>query len=201
MKNKVYLILALLFLLDCILAALVFAQWTKEEPTPPAPATEQQPAEAIKTTFIAPPEPEAEPAATMDYPGLYDDAIYAAKTIYGEGSYLQPMEKAAIVWCACNRVESANPFYPDTFAEVITQPMQFQGYRPDNPVTEENLALALDVLTRWEMEKAGAEDVGRVLPADYLFFMGDLKHNYYTKEYQGSDYWDWSLPNPYEEVR
>ena len=166
------------------------------------PAPEEPPVEETMGAVVTQPipQPEPEPVITIDYPGLHDDALYAAKTIYGEGSYLQPMEKAAIVWCVCNRVDSENAFYPDTVSEVITQPMQFQGYDPDHPVTEENLALAVDVLTRWAMEKAGAEDVGRVLPADYLYFMGDLEHNHYTTEFLGTDYWDWSLPNPYEEI-
>ena len=182
-----------------ILSVLIYVLLTADEPTT---APQQPSAEAVKVAVINLPDPapEPEPEPAIDYPNLYEDAIYAAKAIFGEGSYLAPIEKAAIVWCACNRTDSESTLFPDTFSAVITQRKQFQGYRPDNPVTEENLALAIDVLTRWAMEKAGAENVGRVLPADYLYFMGDLKHNYYTTEYRGTDYWDWSIPNPYEEI-
>lgn len=59
-------------------------------------------------------------------------------------------------------------------------------------------ALVLDVLGRWEEEKQGQENVGRTLPAEYLFFWGDGWHNHFTTEFQGGDEWDWSLPNPYD---
>ena len=51
----------------------------------------------------------------------------------------------------------------------------------------------------WGAEKAGEEDVGRTLPADYLFFEGDGAENHFRKEYEKTgETWDWSLPDPYE---
>lgn len=44
-------------------------------------------------------------------------------------------------------------------------------------------ALVLDVLGRWEEEKQGQENVGRTLPAEYLFFWGDGWHNHFTTEF------------------
>ena len=41
-------------------------------------------------------------------------------------------------------------------------------------------------------------EVGRVLPADYLWFSGDGKRNHFRNAYRGGDRWDWSLPSPYE---
>ena len=42
--------------------------------------------------------------------------------------------------------------------------------------------------------------MGRTIPADYLYFEGDGKENYFRKEYQGDGaMWDWSLPDPYKE--
>lgn len=105
------------------------------------------------------------------------------------------MEKAAVVWCVLNRVDA--DLWPDTLAEVVTQPYQFAGYLPENPATEELKAIAADVLTRWEREKDGGADVGRVLPAEYFYFTGDGVRNYFRTEYKGGTVWDWSLPNPY----
>ena len=105
-------------------------------------------------------------------------------------------EKAAVVWCVLNRVDSDE--YPDTVAAVISQKNQFADYDPDYPETEEDREIAEDVLNRWLAEKDGEEDVGRVLPKEYVFFAGDGYQNYYFSEWNGDDYWDWSLPSPYD---
>lgn len=47
-------------------------------------------------------------------------------------------------------------------------------------------------------EKNGETDVGRVLPKEYTFFIGDGFENHFTDEWKSTDYWDWSLPSPYE---
>lgn len=85
----------------------------------------------------------------------------------------------------------------DTVAEVVTQPHQFAGYSPDYPATEEFKAIAADVLIRWEREKREGGEVGRVLPAEYVFFTGDGEVNHFRTEYEGGMFWDWSLKNPY----
>ena len=53
-----------------------------------------------------------------------------------------------------------------------------------------------NVLQRWEKEKAGYNDVGRILPNDYYYFRGDGRHNYFSKVQNGKT-WDWSLVSPY----
>ena len=65
-------------------------------------------------------------------------------------------------------------------------------------MTDELLGLAYDVLFRWIAEKDGEENCGRVLPAEYCYFIGDGKHNYFTAVWRGCDYWDWTLETPYE---
>lgn len=121
-----------------------------------------------------------------------------ARMIWGEArGVASDMEKAACVWCVLNRVD--DPAFPDTVAAVLTQPRQFAGYSPEYPATEELKAIAADVLTRWEEERAGAAGVGRVLPAEYLFFTGDGKRNHFRTEYRGGTVWGWSLENPYED--
>ena len=59
------------------------------------------------------------------------------------------------------------------------------------------VAIAADVLIRWEREKREGGEVGRVLPAEYVFFTGDGEVNHFRTEYEGGMFWDWSLKNPY----
>ena len=114
-----------------------------------------------------------------------------AQVVYGEAGCTSDVEKAAVAWCILNRVDS--PLFPDTIREVITAPRQFLGYSPSHPIDDHILWLVQDVLDRWW---SGSD--GRVLPADFLYFTGDGRHNYFTKEYMSGVIWDFSLPNPYK---
>ncbi len=123
-----------------------------------------------------------------------DEVELIARTIYGEARGVKSKaEQAAVAWCILNRVDAGG----GTIEEVVTAPNQFQGYSPDGEVPAEFYDLAADVLTRWHMEKAGVEDVGRTLPADYLFFIGFDGRNHFSKEWQAPDFWDWTLKSPY----
>ena len=154
------------------------------------------------------PETEAGPAipkGSSDAPvGAWTDVdeVYArmiAQVLWGECRGCSVTEQAAVAWCILNRVDSPERYFPDDVAAVIVQPSQFLGYAEDNPVTDELYRIARDVLSRWYAERAGAADVGRVLPRGYCFFRGDGKHNYFTEIWRGSDVWDWSLGTPYGE--
>lgn len=124
-----------------------------------------------------------------------NDIDMLAKLIYGEARGISSnAEKAAVVWCVLNRADA----WDMTIKEVVTAPGQFHGYW-GGKVTEEFQELAKDVLIRWELEKLGYEDVGRVLPKEYMYFFGNGKHNYFQASYQARQYWDWSLPDPYVE--
>ncbi len=122
-----------------------------------------------------------------------------AKLIWGEARGCSIMEQAAVVWCVLNRVDSDEAYYPDEIIAVVHQKNQFSGYRADNPVLQEHVALAHDVLARWEIEAACVGDVGRVLPKEYLFFDGDGEQNHFRTEYTGGEVWDWDCTNPYVE--
>lgn len=125
-------------------------------------------------------------------------AIALAKAMWGEARGCSPTEQAGVAWCVLNRVDS--PEFPDDVLSVVSQAGQFDGYDPSYPVEDGILALCEDVLARWELEKMGVGSVGRVLPADYLFFEGDGRHNYFRREYIGDGTtWDWSLASPYWE--
>lgn len=106
-------------------------------------------------------------------------------------------QKAAAMWVALNRFDAG--YKGERIADIVAAPSQFHGYAADNPVDDELLALAYDVLERWAAEKAGAADVGRVIPAEYLFFTGDGEYNHFTKEYGTGIYYTWELPDVYAE--
>ena len=118
---------------------------------------------------------------------------------YENGVCLPTPEQAAVVWCALNRVDDESGLWPDDIVAVVTQPSQFHGYDPDHPVVPEFLALAEDVLARWEIEDTCVGDVGRVLPQEYTYFSGDGRHNYFRTEWDGGTTWDWGLESPYGE--
>ncbi len=149
------------------------------------------------------PEATEEPA-TMKETIVYDtwqpneeEVEALAKLIYREARGCSTMEQAAVIWCVLNRVDSAERYFPDTILEVIKQPNQF-AYVEDTPLWPAHVSLAEDVLQRWHEEKEGVEDVGRVLPAGYVYFVGDGKHNHFSKAFRSKEYWSWELPNPYE---
>lgn len=126
------------------------------------------------------------------------DVEAIAKTLWGECRGVPyTSHKAAVVWCILNRVDEGG-YFGSSIIEVVTKPNQFVGYSHDHPIDPELKAIAEDVLMRWHMEKEGKEDVGRVLPKGYCYFVGDGKLNYFTNEWRSRNYWDWSLSNPYE---
>lgn len=123
-----------------------------------------------------------------------EDVIALAKVTYGEARGIPSLkEKAAVMWCVLNRVD----INKCSIYKMATNASVFYGYNKNNPVTDELKLLARDVLIRYYMEKAGRENVGRVLPSTYLFFCGDGKHNYFREQYNSKIYWNWSLINPY----
>lgn len=118
-----------------------------------------------------------------------------AKIVYREARGIkEDSHKAAVVWCILNRVDDG--YWGDNIVDVATYPNAF-AWVPDTPVDEELVDLVVDVITRWNQEKQGLSDVGRTLPKEYLYFTGDGSYNRFTKEWGSTDYWDWSLPDPY----
>ena len=126
--------------------------------------------------MVAVPEPSAEPEMYFSE----DDVIACARMLWGEarGCALDNQQKA--VWCVLNRVD--DPRFPDTIQGVLSQPNQFYGYSPDFPVWDELKEVALDVLTRWSLEKQGVT-VERELPNTYLWFTGYNGSNHFREEY------------------
>lgn len=155
-----------------------------------SPSPPPAPAETLRTET---PEPENEP---YEPDMLEVEAL--ARMLYGEArGVASTMEKAACVWCVLNRVD--DPRFPDTVLEVLEAPYQFAGYNASHPVLPELAALAADVLTRYHAERDGNTEAGRVLPAEYVFFTGDGQNNHFYSEWKGTDTYDWTLTNPYND--
>lgn len=91
----------------------------------PAPTLEKAERDKLDAPTAATPTPT--PA-----PYIPDEAEVEmlARLIWGEARGIpSDMHKAAVVWCVLNRVDAEG--WPDTVAEVVTQPHQFAGYSPD----------------------------------------------------------------------
>ena len=123
------------------------------------------------------------------------DAVIIAKVIYAEARGIDnQMDQAAVAWCILNRLDTG--IWGNTVKKVVTSPYQF-AWRRSAPVIDEYYEIACDVLLRWNLEKMGLEDVGRVLPKEYLYFTGRNGKNYFRDEYEGGTYWNWDCTNPY----
>lgn len=152
----------------------------------------EEPSPVVEEVEVVTPEPDPEVAPQ---PWTDEEAVLLAKMLWGEARGVKSdTEKAACVWCVLNRVDQG---YGD-ITIVVTAPHQFVGYTESNPVDDNLKALCEDVLSRWYAEREGQVEVGRVLPADYLWFSGDGERNHFRNAYRGGDRWDWSLPSPYE---
>lgn len=127
------------------------------------------------------------------------EAEVLAKTVYGEARGCSTTEQAAVIWCILNRVDDSGGYWPDDIIGVATQDSQFHGWDEGHPVLPELYELALDVIDRWQREKEGERNVGRVLPSDYFYFHGDGLHNHFRQDWKSGEVWNWSLPSPYEE--
>lgn len=108
------------------------------------------------------------------------DVIALAQMLYGEARGCTVDNQAKCVWCVLNRVD--DPRFPDTIIGAVSQPGQFYGYSPNFPVWDNLYAVALDVLTRWSMEKQGA-DVVRELDASFVWFTGNGVENVFREAY------------------
>ncbi len=158
--------------------------------------------EIVPDLAVYSPEPEA---ATPEQPAvelvrLYTEADVEmlARLIYTEARGVESKtEQAAVVWVVLNRLDNPNRLQK-TIAEVICAPYQFD-YRPWAPVTDEFKALAADVLERWQAERDGQADVGRVLPPEYQYFEGRGGRNWFSAKWKSGKFWGWGLGSPYED--
>lgn len=125
-----------------------------------------------------------------------EEIDHIAKTVWGEARGLSKTHQAGVVWAILNRCDDGR--FGKGVIGVITAPSQFAGYRSGNPVDPEIRDLVVDVLDRYSQEKAGIDNVGRVLPKEYLYFRGNGRVNLFSKKWNSNNVWDWSLESPYE---
>ena len=217
----------IVLLVSLIFFTLVYMIWgvsaldhnrvVMDEPTPEVSVTaeveEPEPDifEPVVTEVVEPePEPEIEEPEPepVVYPQLWTepDAIALAKMLYGEARGVAALDiwdgrtvsgdaqKAACVWTVLNRYDAG---FEESIYEVVTAYDQYHGYKRSHPIDEDLLELVYDVLDRWNREKHGETDVGRVIPADYYWFKGDGEHNWFMNEYRSRKYWSWSLEDVY----
>lgn len=112
-------------------------------------------------------------------------AELAGRAIWGEaGGIPDEAQRAAVVWCACNRADAWDMDIGD-----VLNVDQFHGLAVRGEVPTQHVELARDVLARWTLEAEGWVDVGRVLPSRFLYFEGDGRVNHYSTEYGGGEYW------------
>ena len=112
-------------------------------------------------------------------------AEIAGRAIWGEaGGIPDEAQRAAVVWCACNRADAWDMDIGD-----VLNVEAFHGLAIRGTVPEQHVELARDVLARWTLEAEGWQDVGRVLPSQYLYFEGDGCINHFSTQFGGGEYW------------
>ena len=159
--------------------------------------------EIVPDLAVYSPEPEAATSAQPAEPEpikLYTEADVdmLARLIYTEARGVKSKtEQAAVIWVVLNRLDNTNRLQK-TIADVVCAPHQFD-YRPWAPVLPEFEELAADVLKRWQAERDGQADVGRVLPPEYQYFEGWGGRNWFSAKWKSQEYWGWGLASPYED--
>lgn len=112
-------------------------------------------------------------------------AELAGRAIWGEAGGIQDeAQRAAVVWCACNRADAWDMDIGD-----VLNVDAFHGLAIRGTVPEQHVELARDVLARWTLEAEGWQSVGRVLPERFLYFEGNGIVNLFSTEYGGGEYW------------
>lgn len=132
--------------------------------------------------------------AEEDIMSWSEEAVYMAKTIYGEarGEYSQT-KQAYVAWIILNRVDAGEDAgFKNTIHEVCTQQDQFcydESFPTVDDYGRDLVELSLDVLERWLAEKRfGTEKSGRVIPKDCYYF--------WEEEYSLD--WNYAMPSPYD---
>lgn len=133
---------------------------------------------------------------------VYDEeteeyAVMLAKLVYGESRGIKSQtHQACIIWTVLNRLDSED--WPNDIKKLLKQPHQFH-YVASLPTVDDYgrdlVQLARDVIFRYKAEKSGVEDVGRVLPSDYIFYTGNGRENYFRNA--DGDIWDYTYTSPY----
>lgn len=129
-----------------------------------------------------------------------ETATVLAKVMWGEARGIwSQTEQACVAWCIINRYDSGK--FQDTIIGCATARAQFNYSSSFGTVDDygrDLVELARDILGRYEDEQLGAEDVGRVLPKEYMWFGGNGTSNWFRN---GASYpymyWYYTAESPY----
>jgi hypothetical protein len=127
-----------------------------------------------------------------------DEIIMIAQTVWGEARGMDKYHQSMVVWCILNRVDTGR--WGNRVAGVIKAENQFIGYSNNNPVEEQFVILAKDIIARWRLEKLSGYEVGRTLPKHIVNFHAGGGYNqfYFTNKYGKTEYYAWQDKyNPY----
>ena len=118
----------------------------------------------------------------IDWPFTHDDVEIISRMVYGEARGLPDDEQALCVWVVLQRLMHDD--FPDTIADVVTQPGQFCGYNPEHPVTDEIYTLVLDELMKWAEDGEPPTHSIYCPETPYYYFAERIgedgkRHNYY----------------------
>lgn len=207
--RKLMIASSVLVVLALVVGIIIGSRYTAAQTLEPEPAPAPVPTEQMTSKLDFPSAEvlyaiaameQVQPEQVSCVPEWDVETVEAiAKTVWGEARGCTTTEQAAVIWCILNRADSELQYFPDEPLLVVQQSGQFDGYNPGNPTEPEIVTLVEDVLARWGQEKAGEDDVGRVLPQDYLYFEGDGASNHFRREYiKTGETWDWGLVSPYE---
>ena len=197
MKIKELLALSMALVLTCIaiviLAAILKIVGLADDVSLPSPEY-TSPDEIILSRGVAPQHTDSglvtyetfEEALERVKSNIPDElAEWAGRAIWGEAGGIQDeAQRAAVVWCACNRADA----WDMEIGDVLTVD-QFHGLAIRGEVPPQHMELARDVLARWTLEAEGWVDVGRALPERFLYFEGNGIVNLFSTEYGGGEYW------------
>ena len=206
MKTKAYILISILI---AFLSVLIYFSYKHDNHTgdnvevtymvAERPTVKPQEDEITIEIMIEDVEPVIPETISVTCENRIKIATMIAKTMFGEGRGLASVtEQACVAWTILNRCDAGY----GTIEMIITAANQF-CYSADFPTVDDYgrdlFALAEDIISRWEREKSGESDVGRVLPKEYIYFHGKNGHNWFRVEFRDySNPWDYSLPSPYE---
>lgn len=133
-----------------VAAAFAWSGRPQEPETPEATVPVTVTALPAETPTLEPITLEFEDQEAID--PMEASKVALAKMVWGEARGCSTTEQAATIWCVLNRYDSGDRFWADTVEGITTQPCQFYGYDPSNPVDPDILALVDAVLTAVVLE-------------------------------------------------
>ncbi|MCI8331642.1 MAG: hypothetical protein HFE78_02305 [Clostridiales bacterium] len=170
--------------------------WTEKQEETTAPSEEDEEINDPETLVTQ--EPVIEPfSSSLDWSFVYDEIsdeelTLLAQLIQGEAGSSPLTQKAAIVWVVFNRIDNG---YGD-LTDVVTGGA-FHGWGEWQEASEENKMLAKDVYIRWQAEKAGFTEVGRIIPPNCCHFSGNGMRNLFRVGGLKGEVWDFRWQSPY----